>query len=444
MLGQWPLLSVFIKLFIPAVIGMMVQALYSVVDRYFIGNIPDVGQIAIGGVGVTMPIGFIFMGISMLFGIGAASNISIFLGRDEKENASITLANALFAMLVVGSIVSSLVLIFSTEILVVLGATEENLPYALKYLRILTIASYWNYFAFGFNHLIRAEGASKHAMLSMVLSAIINTVLDAIFVLVFNWGIAGAAYATLIAQAFAFIWGASYYFTGKSTIGLSFKNFTPNLKIIFLVISIGFSPFFMQIASAIIGAIFNNSLKIYGGSTAQGAYAIISAIMMLFFMPVFSINQALQPIVGFNYGAKNYQRVKKANLMAIVGSFIIFTISWIFAQFFTSLLVNPMARDPELNALTIKAVKTSFLVLPIIGIQIINSNYFQSIGKAKIAFFISMSRQILLLVPLLLILPKIYGLDGIWYAIPISDTGSVIISLTLMLKSFKRLGEQLN
>ncbi|NLX75004.1 MAG: hypothetical protein GXZ13_04030 [Synergistaceae bacterium] len=261
----------FFSFSLPAITGMMVQALYNIVDRFFIGQIPITGRIAIGGIGVSLPITFILMGFTMLFGIGGGANISIFLGKKDQPMARKILANALMMLFLSALVLNGFLLLNLEKVLLVFGATAENLPYASSYLRIILIGNYWNTFGFAFNHLIRAEGNPKFVMYSMLLGAITNIILDPIFIFTFKMGIEGAAYATIIAQFLSFSRGLSYYLRGNNLIKLNKKDFRLDLKVISLIVAIGVSPFFIQIAGSVVGALLNNSLRIYGGALAQGA-----------------------------------------------------------------------------------------------------------------------------------------------------------------------------
>ncbi len=437
MLGEKPLIPLFIKLAIPSIIGMLTQAFYNVADRYFVGNIENVGGLSIAGVGVTLPLLFVLMGVSMLCGIGGAANISIKMGQKDKAGAEKVLGNALSSLAIITVLINVSFLFFSEPILKLFGATAENLPYALTYFRIILIGNFWNSFAFAFNQLIRAEGNSKRAMYAMLIGAGSNIILDYIFIVIFGWGISGAAYATITAQLFSFLFGASYFLLNQSTIKLRMSNFKLDIKIITRIFAIGFSPFFMQIAGSLVGAILNNSLKFYGGSAAQGAYAIIMAVSMLFLMQVFGMNQALQPITGFNFGAQNYQRVIKTTYIGIAAATIVMTTGWLLIQLKPEMLVAIMTKDKEVSAIAVGGIRIFYLVMPFIGLQIISANFFQSIGKAKVAFMLSISRQVLFLIPLLLIVPKFLGLNGIWYAKMISDCLGFALTLFFLIRELR-------
>ncbi len=438
MLAEKPIIPLFVKLAIPSIIGMMVMALYNIVDRYFIGNIPMMGQFAIGGVGVTMPISFILMGVSMLFGIGGSANISIELGKGNGEGAERVLGNSISMLLIVGLFVNCALLIWTKPILELFGATEHNLPFALTYIRIILVGNFWNSISFALNHTIRSEGNSKRAMFSLLIGALTNIVLDAIFINAFHWGVAGAAIATIIAQFLSFMWSFTYYASRRSTVSFHFKHMAIDKRTVLLIMSIGFSPFFIQIAGALVGAMLNNTLSAYGGHLAQGAYAIVNAIAMLFMMPIFGMNQATQPIIGYNYGAKNYDRVIKANNVGIFAATVVMIIGWLIIQLLTYPLVSFMTYSEDLIDITVIGLRGFLLMMPLIGIQIINTSFFQSIGKAKISFFLTISRQMLLLAPLLWLLPPIFGLSGIWYARQIADVISFVITLYMMIWQYRQ------
>lgn len=424
---------------LPAITGMLVQALYNIVDRFFIGQIPDVGSIAIGGLGVSLPVTFILMGFSMLFGIGGGANISIALGKNDHDKAKKILANALLMLGISAFLLNGFMLLNLERVLLIFGATPENLGYAYSYLKIILIGNYWNTFAFAFNHMIRAEGNPKYAMYSMLIGAISNIVLDPIFIFGFNMGVKGAAYATIIAQGLSFLWGLSYYLSDRKLIKLRKEDLRLDRKVILMIMAIGVSPFFIQIAGSVVGALLNNNLRTYGGPLAQGAYAIINSISTLFFMPVFGMNQGMQPIVGFNYGAGNYKRVKDTVKVGIISASAVTIAGWVLIQFAPHILVGFMTPDPKLQEITIEGLRLFQFMMLIAGFQIVSSNFFQSIGKARISFFLSLSRQVFLLAPLLYFMPKIFGLRGVWYSQPIATGLSSLITLYFMIKEFSTL-----
>ncbi len=433
------ILPLFLRFSLPAITGMLVQALYNVVDRVFIGNMPVEGASALSGIGVTMPIVFILMGFSMLFGVGAGANISIKMGQGRREMADRIMGTALF-MLVLSAV--AILVIFNLNIdyfLRIFGATDSNIGYARSYLRIILIGNLWGTIGFGMNNTIRAEGSPKYSMISMLVGAITNVILDPIFIFVFHMGVRGAAIATIIAQGLSTLWCVRYYFSGRSVVKIKKEYFRWDGEIVKLITAIGVSPFFIQIAGSLVGAMFNTTLLKYGGEMAQGSYSIVNAITTLFFMPVFGMNQGLQPIVGYNYGAGLYNRVRKAVLVAVGCATAVCIVGWIMMQFFPQVLVYPMAVDPVLREKTIQALRRYELLTFVVGFQIISSNFFQSIGKAKISFFLSLSRQVFILVPLIALLPLKYGLMGIWSAVPISDVAATILSGFFFIRELRSL-----
>lgn len=429
-LGNDSILSLLIKFSIPAIIGMIVNMLYNVVDRIYIGNIPNIGGLAITGVGVTMPISQIITGLGMLIGIGTSASISIAFGKGKKDDAEKYLGNGFLGIIVISLSVAILGNIFAEQILKLFGASENTLPYALDYIRPLMFGTICNLVAFGLNHSIRSDGNPKTSMYTMILGASINIILDPIFIFGLNLGIKGAAYATVISQFIALCWVLSYFtISKKSTIKLSLSSMKFDLRIMNGILAIGMAPFAMQVASSIVSVIANKSLMAYGGDLAIGAMAIITSIYSIFIMPIFGLNQGAQPIIGFNYGAKNYSRVKQTYIYSLIGSTIILILSFIFIQLFPKLAVSMFNKDPELTEITISGMKIFLLSLPIIGIQMTASNYYQAVGKSTKAMIISLTRQVIFLVPCFIIIPKFFGLTGVWAAGPIADTLAVIVSL---------------
>lgn len=449
LLAHEPILPLFFRFSIPAIIGMLVQALYNIVDRFYIANIPEIGSTAIGGIGITMPVTFILMGFSMLFGFGGGANISISLGEQDTQKASHVLGNV-FTMLGLSALVL-LILIGGNlyGVLNLFGATDANINYAAGYLRIIVWGNLINTFAFAMNALVRAEGAPRWSMISMIVGALVNIILDPIFIYetvpIINLpglglGVEGAALATVIAQLASFIVGISFYLWKRSILRPKAADFIPNLKIIQTIVAIGFSSFFIQVAGSAVGAIFNNNLAFYGGELAQSAYALANSLAVLFYMPVFGMNQGLQPIIGYNYGAKNYDRVVKATKVGLLAATLVTGAGWILILLAPEVLVTPMAReDLALRALSIDGLRKLEAAMVIVAVQIITTNYFTSIGKAKISFFLSLSRQVIFLIPLILILPKFMGLDGIWWSLPASDVLATIMSLFFLYREFKNM-----
>lgn len=441
-LGEEGIGKLLMKYSIPAIVGMLVNALYNVVDRIFIGQIPGgVGKIAISGLAVTFPISTIIMAFGMLVGIGTAALISIKLGQQRKEEAEHILGNAFTLIIITSIIVTAIGLIFLEPILLKIGADKDTLPYAKEYITIILIGVVFQNIGFGLNNTIRSEGNPRIAMYTMLIGGILNTILDPIFIYVFHMGVKGAAIATVISQAVNTIWVLAYFFGGKSVLKIRCKNLKLDTKVIKSIFAIGMSPFSMQIAASVVTIISNKSLVEYGSSLALGAMGVIMSIAMLVLMPVFGINQGCQPIIGYNYGAKKYDRVKYALKLAILAATTITTTGFIIIQLFPKQLISIFNKDPELIAIGVHGIRIYLFMLPIIGFQIVSSNYFQAIGKAKISIFLSLSRQVIILIPLLFTLPIFFDLNGVWMSAPSSDAIASILTAIFLFIEMKHLNE---
>ena len=441
-LGNLGIVRLLVKFSIPAIIGMVVNMLYNVVDRIYIGNIPDIGGLAITGVGITMPVTSIITGLGMLIGIGTSASISLSFGSGKRKLAQKYLGNGLTAIIIISLIVAIFGNVFATGILGVFGASENTMPYALAYIRPLMIGTICNLCAFGLNHSINSDSNPKIAMSTMLIGAIINIVLDPIFIFVLGLGIQGAAYATVISQFVAGCW-VIYYFTksSKSTIKLNKKDMMLDGEIIKRILMIGLAPFCMQVAGSIVQVIANNALMTYGGDLAIGAMAVITSVCTIFIMPIFGLNQGAQPIIGYNYGAKKYDRVKKTYLYGLIACAAVLLLSWIFIVMLPEKAIGMFNNDPMLTDIAVNGIRVYLFVLPLIGVQMTASNYYQAIGKPKKSMLLGLSRQVLMLIPAFLILPKFMGLEGVWLAGPIADGIAVILSGVIIIREMRTLGK---
>jgi putative MATE family efflux protein len=442
-LGEESIGKLLLKFSIPAIVGMLVNALYNMVDRIFIGR--GVGSLAISGIAVGFPLSIINMAFGMLVGIGSSTMVSIKLGEKKKDEAEKILGNALVLDVVISLIISVLGVTFLDSILKVFGASADTLPYARDYMKYIIGGALLQNIGFGINNIIRAEGNPRIAMATMMIGAVLNTILDPIFIFIFKMGVEGAAIATILSQAVSSAWVLYYFLSGKSTLKFKKENLKLNAPTVKDIFSVGVSPFAMQLASSLVTTLYNKELVTYGGDLAVGAMGIINSIIMLFFMPMFGINQGYQPIVGYNYGAKQYDRVKKTLKIAVTAGVIIATIGFIIIQSFPEALISIFNKeDTQLIAIGAHGIRIDMIALPIIGFQIISSNYFQAIGKAKIAIFLSLSRQVILLIPMLIILPPIFKLDGVWMAGPISDVLSAVLTGAFLYRDMRLLNNMEN
>lgn len=436
-LGTEPIGKLLIKYSVPAIIGMIVNGLYNVVDRIFIGNIPGVGPLAIAGLGVTTPIMTIILAFGMLIGIGSATNISINLGKGKKEEAEKLIGNAITLAIIIGLSISIFGLMFRNQILNMFGASEGSLPYAKAYINIILLGSVFNLMGMAFNNLIRGDGNPKLSATIMVVGCFTNIVLDALFIMVFNMGIQGAAIATVTSQFITSIWGLSYYLKGKSNLKFRKSSLKLDKSLVAAIFAIGSAPFAMQIAASCVQIICNNSLKTYGGDLAIGAMATINSIIMMVGMPIVGISQGAQPIIGFNYGAKKYDRAHKALKLCATAATLGLAIGWLLVQLVPEPIVSMFNSDAELVSISVDGIRKYLSMMPLIGVSMIGSNYFQAIGKAKHAMVLSLLRQVILLVPMMLILPRIFGLNGVWFAQPIADIISFTVTIVLLVIEVK-------
>jgi len=402
-------------------------------------------SLGIAGITVGFPMFAIILAFGMLIGMGGAALISIRLGEQKHDEAQVVLSNGLLILVGIGVVITILGLAFMDPLLRLFGASEEVLPYAKDYQRIILGGSIFQFIAFGLNAYIRAEGSPRIAMFGMLIGALLNIALDPIFIFVFDMGVKGAAIATVISQAASAVWVLSYFIFGKSTLKFRKENFRINKVIVSQILIIGSAPFAMQLASSMLHIILNNSLKYYGGDIAISAMGVIMSVSMLVMMPIFGISQGAQPIIGYNYGAHNYDRVKAALKLGILVATIVVSAGFIIIQLFSAQLIQLFNKDDiALIEVGSKGLRIFMFMLPIIGFQIISASYFQAIGKPKHAMFLSLSRQVLLLIPAILILPRLFnlGLTGIWMAGPVADFGASLLTGILLYRELKLLDDK--
>lgn len=368
-LGDAPIGKLLLQYSIPAIIGMVVNALYNIVDRMFIGNIPDIGSLAITGVGITMPIMTIVLAFGMLIGIGTTANISLNLGKGNRTTAEKLLGNAFTLSIIVGLAIAITGTIFANPILNLFGASENTLFYAKEYIGIILLGCTFNILSFALNSTVRADGNPKMSSITMVIGCGANIILDYLFIFVLNLGVKGAALATIISQAITFFIILYYYTAGNSNLKLKIENFKLKKHLVTMTFAIGIAPFATQIANSLVQVIANNALKTYGSDLAIGAMTVISSLNIIFMMPIFGINQGCQPIIGFNYGAKKYERAKEAFKYATIAACVICIIGFISIQCFPTQIISLFNNDPELTTLAIKGIRIYLLMMPVVGIK---------------------------------------------------------------------------
>jgi putative MATE family efflux protein len=436
-MGSEKITKLLIQFSLPAIIGMLVNALYSIVDRIYIGNIKDVGHFAIAGVGLTFPVTIFVFAFAVLIGLGGATNISLNLGKKQKDEAEHYLGNAICFGTIISTIIGILVLIFMEGLVDKLGGSENTSKYTIEYLRIVAIGFPATIVGYVANAGIRSDGNPKMSMVTLLIGAIINIVLDPIFIFGMDMGVSGAAWATIISQYISAAW-TIYYFRSKfSGLKLYMKDLPLKWERIKNIMAMGSAPFALQLGSSLVNYTFNHTLKIYGGDNSIGAMAIIQAIVIFLAMPIFGINQGLQPILGYNYGAKLYARVREALRKAILGASIICIFDFIVIQFLSKYFIFIFTREKALLDIASFGLRINTIMFPIIGFQIISSVYFQAVGKPKLSLFISLSRQIIILIPCIIVMSRLFGLTGIWFAAPTSDFISTVITFILIKREMK-------
>lgn len=437
-LENHPISSLLWKNFLPAFIGVVVNSLYNVVDRIFIGQ--GVDALALSGLSAVFPVMIIQMAFGMLIGMGAGVRISINLGQRDYHRAEKVLGNAFVMLLLVSLIITSLGFAIKAPMLRLFGVSDATSKYANDYLNIVLFGSVFNVLGFSLNNLIRSEGNARTAMVSMMISAGANILLDPLFIFVFKMGVQGAALATVISQMLLCGWVLIHFRSTRSIIRLRLSNFRLDSNIVWYIISIGFAPFSMQLASSIVQGAYNMQLTKFGGDIAVGAMGIINSVSVFLVMTVIAINMAAQPIIGFNYGARHYRRVKETLITGIKAATLLCITGLLMIEIFPDPIIKVFNHDnSELLETGRNGMRILLAAMPLIGFQIIAGNFFQSTGKAGVAALLSLLRQVIILLPALMILPHFFNIQGVWLAGPVADTLSAIVVLFFLWREIKRL-----
>ena len=436
-LGTKPVGQLLWQYALPAIIAMTASSLYNIIDRIFIGQ--EVGPDAIAGLAITFP----FMNLAAAFGaavgVGAATAISVKLGQKDYTTAENILGNTVTLNLIIGLSFTAIFMVFLDPLLRFFGASDITLPYARSFMQIIIGGNVISHMYFGLNNLLRAASKPRSAMTATIFTVACNILLDALFIPGFGWGIRGAALATVISQFLALCWQV-YLFSRPQEL-LHFKQGIYRLRsrLVKAIISIGISPFLMNLCACIIVVFVNKQFVRYGGDMAVGAYGISNSIATMFVMIVFGVNQGMQPIAGYNYGAQHNDRLKQVLRLAIISATAIMTTGWLLAMLLPQYIARLFTTDARLIELSAMAIRYVMLVFPIVGFQMVVTNFFQCIGKVKLSIFLSLSRQLLFLLPLLFILPLFGGLKGVWLALPSSDAIAAIVAAGVMTAFMRRL-----
>jgi putative MATE family efflux protein len=430
------------KLALPATVGMLVNALYNIVDTIFIGQ--SAGYLAIGGLTIAFPVQMLILGIAQMIGIGAASVLSRSLGAKDDSLARKVVGNAYAAVILLGVLLCTFGLIFLDPILRIFGATEILLPYARDYLGIILIGSVYFPFAVSTNNLIRAEGNARAAMFSMIVGAVLNIGLDYLFIFPFGMGIRGAALATILSQLASVIYILIYIWKGKkgkSALKVKLTDLKPKLIVLRQIITVGFPSLIMQVSGSLLAIVLNHSLGYYGGEIAISVYGVIQRIILFLSMPMFGIVQGMQPIAGYNYGAKQPHRIREVVKLSIIAATVIVALGTLLTELFPGSIIALFEDNALLIENGIPALRTVIALLPVVGLQLVGAIVFQAFGKALPSTLLTVSRQIVLLIPLVLLLPQVGGLGlfGIWLAFPAADLLSALLTAILLTRELKRL-----
>ena len=436
-LGNKPVGRLLMQYAMPAIIAMTASSLYNMVDSIFIGQ--GVGPMAISGLALTFP----FMNLSAAFGaavgVGASTCISVKLGQRDYSTAQNILGNTITLNLIIGVLFSIVSLLFLDPILYFFGASDQTIPYARDYMVIILLGNVFSHMYFGMNAVLRAAGKPRHAMYATMFTVIMNTMLDPLFIYTLGLGISGAAYATILSQMIALTWQIWLFADRSQLLHLCKGTYRLRKAIVRNIIGIGMSPFLMNVCACIVVIFINKGLLQYGGDLTVGAYGIANRIAFVFVMVVMGINQGMQPIAGYNYGARNTARLMKTLKLSMLAATVVTTSGFLVAEFIPELCARMFTPDEQLIGLAAHGLRIIMATFPIVGYQMVVTNFFVSIGMAKTSIFLSMSRQMLFLFPLLLLLPLEFGVNGVWMSMPISDTLSALVTLWLMVRYMNKM-----
>lgn len=421
---------------VPAIIAMTASSLYNMVDSIFIGH--GVGTMALSALALTFPLMNLGAAFGALVGVGAATLISVKLGQKDYDTAQRVLGNVFVLNILLGLAFTVIVFPFLNPILYFFGGSDETVEYARQFMEIILLGNVVTHLYLGLNAVLRASGHPKQAMYATIATVAINTILAPIFIFMFDWGIRGAAIATVSAQVIALLWQLKQFNNANELLHFRQGIFRLKRKIVFDSLAIGMSPFLMNLAACLIVILINQGLKKYGGDLAIGAFGIVNRLVFIVVMIVMGLNQGMQPIAGYNFGAKLYDRVNKVLKLTIIYATCVTTFGFLVGMLAPNLVVGIFTSDAELTELSATGLRITVMFFPIIGFQMVTSNFFQSIGMAGKAIFLSLTRQMLILLPCLLILPHFFGVAGVWYSMPVSDLLASLIALVMLVYQFRK------
>ncbi len=421
---------------IPAIVGTVAASLYNIIDRIFIGH--GVGPMAISGLALTFPLMNLTAAFGALVGAGASALVSIRMGQRKKNEAILVLGNTLNLNIILGCLVSVVTLLFLDPILYLLGASKETLPYARDFMQVILAGNVFTHIYLGLNNIMRSSGYPKKAMITTLLTVGCNLILAPLFIFGFKWGIRGAALATVLSQLIGTVWVLIHFMNKNNTVHFRRGFFKLKQKIVMDIFSIGMANFLMLLSACLVTLIMNLSLVKYGGDYAIGAFGIIGCIANLFAMIVIGLNQGMQPISGYNYGAKHFDRVIKVFRYTLLTGTGITVLGFLLAEIFPRQIAQAFTTNQNLINLSVDGLRINLMMFPIVGFQMVTTNFFQSIGKARLSILLSLSRQVLFLIPALLIVPHFWGLAGVWGSGPIADFTASLVTLIVLKTQIKK------
>ncbi|MDR0988700.1 MAG: MATE family efflux transporter [Prevotellaceae bacterium] len=422
---------------VPAIIAMTASSLYNIIDRVFIGH--GVGAMAISGLALTFPLMNLSAAFGSLVGVGASTLISVKLGQKDYQTAQRVLGNVLVLNIILGLLYAVVVLLFLDPILYFFGGSDHTVMYAREFMQIILLGNVFTHLYFGLNAVLRASGHPQKSMYATVATVVINALLAPVFIFVFGWGIRGAATATVIAQFVSLLWQLKLFSNRQELLHFRKGIFRLRRKIVFDTLAIGMSPFLMNVAACFIVILINQGLIRYGGNDLYvGAYGIVNSLVFIFVMIVLGLNQGMQPIAGYNFGAQLFDRVSKVLRITILIATLITTTGFLLGMFLPDLLVSMFTSDDQLIRLSAEGFRIVVFFFPIVGFQMVASNYFQSIGMAAQAIFLSLTRQLIFLLPALIVLPHFFGVEGVWYSMPLSDLLASLVALLMLMAQFRK------
>jgi len=422
---------------IPAIIAMTASSVYNIIDRIFIGQ--GVGPFAISGLALTLPLVNLAIAFGSLVGAGAATLVSIRLGEKRDDEAARILGNTVLLNIILSTIVSVIMFVFLDKILYMFGASKDTLPYAKQFMQIILIGNVFFHSYMGLNNVMRASGYPRKAMITTLVTVGINLVLAPLFIFIFKWGIRGAAFATVIAQFSGLIMVVTHFVSRKSYVRFIRGHFSLDYPIIKDIFSIGMSSFIINICACLVAVVINLKLVKYSGDYAVGAYGIINSVLMCIVMIVLGLTQGMQPIAGYNYGARHFGRATKVFKYTLIIATCITSTGFIIAELFPRQISLAFTDNNEITELSVYGMRLALLMFPIVGFQMVTSSFFQSIGRAKLSICLSLSRQIGFLLPALFILPRLFGLTGVWAAMPVSDFMASMLAFLILKKEVGRI-----